>query len=350
MARMEIGIGLDYRLGLSFAEQRELAREAARLGYDSAWTPAGLAQDAFQLCGQWWSASDEVTQGGIGTGISVVPVPVWTAPALATAAGTVGELTGGRFVLGVGSGDIHNEGYRRRFGLPDWRPIGMMREYLGVLRGLLAGEAVEHEGAAITLHGAQLGFRPPAVPLLLGALGEQMLRLAGEAADGAALNWCTPEQVAWSRALVAEGARRAGRDPSAVQMVEYIRVCVDEDEEAARRAYTRAVLGYALARPGASKTASYRGHFARMGFDEALTELEERRARGAHEDEIVEAFPRELLRLVGYYGPAAGAAAAFRRLSEGLDVAIVRVVAARAGAEPVADTMRACRPEVVRGS
>ena len=49
---MEIGVGLDYRLGLSFPEHRELVREAARLGYASAWTPAGIAQDAFQLCGQ----------------------------------------------------------------------------------------------------------------------------------------------------------------------------------------------------------------------------------------------------------------------------------------------------------
>ena len=280
----------------------------------------------------------------------MVPVPIWTAPALATAAGTTGELTGGRFALGVGSGDIHNEAYRHRFGLPPWRPIALMRDYLVVLRGLLAGESVDYQGSAISLHGARLGFRPPAVPLYLGALGEQMVRLAGEAADGAALNWCTPEQIAWSRERMNEGARRAERDPSEVRLVEYIRICVDEDEDAARRAFTRAVPGYWLARPGSAKTAGYRGHFARMGFDDALTELEERRDRGVPEDEIVEAFPRELLGLVGYYGPPQGAAEAFQRLAQGLDVAIVRVVTARLGPEAVADVMRACRPELVRAS
>src|SRR5687768_2340365 len=109
---MEIGIGLDQGLGLSFAQHRELAREAARLGYASAWTPSGVAQDAFQICGQWWTASAGMAGGGLTTGISVVPVPIWSAPTLAATAGTLGELTGGRFILGIGSGSIHNAEYR----------------------------------------------------------------------------------------------------------------------------------------------------------------------------------------------------------------------------------------------
>jgi alkanesulfonate monooxygenase SsuD/methylene tetrahydromethanopterin reductase-like flavin-dependent oxidoreductase (luciferase family) len=347
---MEIGIGLDHTLRLSFDQHRELAREAGRLGYESVWTPAGTAQDAFQICAQWWGASSEVADGGLTTGISVVPVPIWSAPALATAAGTLGVLTGGRFILGVGSGGIHNAEYRRSLGVPAHPPIALMRDYLVTVRRLLAGETVDHEGKTLSLHGVKLGFRPPRVPVYLGALGEQMVRLAGEASDGVALNWCTPERIAWSRAQVAEGARRAGRDPSEIRIHEYIRTCVDDDEDAARRALTRAVLGYALARPGAPKHLGYRGHFAQMGFDDALSDLESRRERGAPEDEIVEGFPRELLRMVGYYGPAAGAAAAFKRLAEGLDTAVVRVVAARPGVESVVAVMEACRPERVRAA
>ncbi|MDP9375678.1 MAG: LLM class flavin-dependent oxidoreductase, partial [Chloroflexota bacterium] len=204
---------------------------------------------------------------GLATGISVVPVPLWTAPALATAAATLGELTGGRFTLGVGSGSIHSAAYRERLGVPDWPPLALMRDYLLTLRPLLAGERVDHTGPAVRLRGVALGARPPHVPVYLGALGPGMLRLAGEAADGAALNWCTPEQIAWSRERVAEGAARAGRDPGEVRIAEYIRVCVDDDEDAARRAYTRAILGYALAQPGAAKDRGYRARFARMGFD-----------------------------------------------------------------------------------
>jgi 5,10-methylenetetrahydromethanopterin reductase len=119
---------------------------------------------------------------------------------------------------------------------------------------------------------------------------------------------------------------------------------VDDDVEAARRAYTKALMGYALARPGINKTMGYRGHFGRMGFDEALTELEDRRDRGASEDELVDAFPVDLARLVGYFGPASGAASAFRRLAEGLDTAIVRVVSARPGLESITAVMEACQP------
>ena len=127
-------------------------------------------------------------------------------------------------------------------------------------------------------------------------------------------------------------------------MIEYIRICVDDDEDAARRAYTKALMGYALARTGVSKALGYRGHFGRMGFDEALSDLEARRDRGAPESELVDAFPVELARLVGYFGPAAGAAAAFRRLAEGLDTAIVRVVPARPGLDAIRAVMEACQP------
>ncbi len=344
---MEIGISLDQGLGLSFPDQREMAREAVRLGYTSAWTPAGLARDAFQICGQWSTQTRDLVPGGITTGISVVPAATWLAPVLAAAAGTVGDLTNGRFVLGIGAGSAYAEAAQRSLGLPTYPPLRLMREYLVTLHQLLAGDRVEYDGEIVKLHGVQLGFRPPSVPIYLAALGPKMLRLAGELADGAALNWCTPEQIAWSRSRIAEGAQRAGRDPSQLRVVEYIRICVDEDEEVARRALAKAVLGYALAHPGMSKQLGYRAHFARMGFDAALAELEARRDKGASPAELIEQMPRALLLKVGYYGAPAGAAAAFRRLAEGLDVAIVRVVAARPGLESIRAVMQACRPELV---
>ena len=346
---MEIGISFEPELGLSFAEQRDLIREAVDLGYASGWSPARLAPDPFQICTQWHQAATAAGNEGFNTGISVLPAPLWSAPVLAGVAATTGILTGGRFVLGVGSGSIYSAAWREANNLPDVPAIALMRDYLVTVRGLLAGETVSHEGKGVRIRGARLPVRPPRVPVYLGTLGPQMLRLAGEAADGAALNWSTPQQVAWSRERIAEGAKRTGRDPAEITVHEYIRICVDDDEDTARRGLTRAILGYALARPGASKEAGYRGHFARMGFDAQLTELEERQARGASSEELIEAFPRELLRAVGYYGPAAGAGAAFRRLAEGLDIAVVRVVRARPGIEPVCAVMQACAPALVRG-
>ena len=341
---MEIGVGLDRGLGLNWEQYRELARHAARLGYESVWTNAGIDREPMHICAQWSVASADVVPGGLGTGISVIPVGYWTAPALASCAATVGEISGGKFVLGIGSGAIHNPAFRTSLGLPDIGPIGAMREYLTTVRALLAGETVTFQGKLVTLNGVSIGFKPPRVPVALGALGPQMLRLAGAASDGAALNWCDSQRVAEYREIVAEGARSAGRDPSEVAIIEYIRICVDDDVDAARRAYVKSLMGYAMARPGVSKELGYRGHFARMGFDEQLTELEERRDRGAPDDELVENFPVDLALQVGYFGPASGAAAAFRRLAEGLDTAIVRVVAARPGLDSITAVMEACQP------
>jgi alkanesulfonate monooxygenase SsuD/methylene tetrahydromethanopterin reductase-like flavin-dependent oxidoreductase (luciferase family) len=198
---------------------------------------------------------------------------------------------------------------------------------------------------AVTLRGVRLGIDPPQrTPIVLGALGPEMIRLGGEIADGVSLNWCSAEQVAWSRERVAEGAAVSGRDPAEVRVVEYIRVCVDDDVDAARRGLAKATMGYAM---GGRRDRGYRAHFERMGFATELAKLDEMKANGAPLDELADAFPAELLLMVGYFGKADGAAAAFRSLAEGLDIAIVRVVAARPGVDSVLAVMRACEPQRV---
>jgi alkanesulfonate monooxygenase SsuD/methylene tetrahydromethanopterin reductase-like flavin-dependent oxidoreductase (luciferase family) len=342
---MDVGIGVDASLGLSFDEQRTLVQEAAKLGYKSAWTPSGPPfRDGFQVCAQWHGATSEVIDGGLPTGIAVIPAPLWTVPSLVQQAGTLAALTGGKFTLGLGTGGIYGGEYQKTYGLPAWPVVRMMREYLTSLRGLLGGEVVSIDGTSVKLSGLQMAGRPMNVPLYTAALGPQMLRLGGELADGISLNWTAPSMRAWCREEVDKGVVRAGRDPSSVAMTEYIRVCIDDDEEAARKAFVRAFMGYALARPGAAKTSGYRGHFARMGYDEVLNGIESRRDAGAAESELVDMFPPEFLREVGYYGKASGAQAALKRLSEGLDLAIVRIVGVRTGMDAARAVMTACAP------
>jgi alkanesulfonate monooxygenase SsuD/methylene tetrahydromethanopterin reductase-like flavin-dependent oxidoreductase (luciferase family) len=336
---MRIGAGLDSRLGLGFDELREAGRQAAGLGFESLWTPAGGVPDAFHKCAAW---SMDTT---LRTGISVVPAPTWGPATLATQAASVGEISGGRFILGIGTGG-YGPGFWSSLGLPD-KPITAMRDYLAVLRGLLAGEKVTYEGPMLTVRGASLGPGLRPVPLYLGALGPQMVRLAGELADGALLNWATPERIAQSRQWVRAGAARAGRDPAEVAVTMYIRVCVDDDTDAARRALGRQVLGYAMNDPGLPLNAGYRGLFTQMGFGDVLTELERRSAEPI--DTLVDAAPDDLLTAVGYFGPAAGAARAYARLSDGLDETIVRVITARPGLEPVVATLEALTPARIRG-
>ncbi len=349
---MDIGIGLDATLNLSFADQADLSQEAARLGYTSIWTPEGAGQDSFLLCSQRWAASCQVVPEGLSTGIGVSPVLYRTPVAFAMSGGTMSQLTRGRFIMGIGAGGAYRPRTRQSLGLPRFSTLALMRDYLMTVRGLVAGDVVNYQGEVVTLQGIKLAVSPPPrTPVYLGALGPEMLRLGGELADGVCLNWCTPEQIAWSRERIAEGAARTDRDPRSVQVVEYIRVCVDDDVAVARRAFARSTMGYALGQrvPTArERQLGYRAHFERMGHAEALAELDRMRQRGAKPDEVADAYPPELLKQVGYYGTPEGAATAFRRLAEGLDVAIVRVVAARPGMASVLAALRACRPELVR--
>ncbi len=348
---MQFGVGLDGTLGLSIQEEMEVSREAARLGYTSIWTPEGTGQDSFQVCNYRWAASRDVVPEGLHTGISVSPV-MWRSPmAFAMSGGTMSQVTGGRFYMGIGAGGVYQPRARQQTGMARVSALAMMREYLTVIRGLVAGERVTHEGETVTLRGGRLGIQPaPNTPVYLGALGPRMLELAGEAADGASLNWCDSERVSWSRERVDEGAKRAGRDPSEVKLAEYIRVCVDDDEDAARRAFALSTMNYALGPrvpTERQRQLGYRAHFERMGFTDALRQLDEMRSNGASREEVADAFPAELLLKVGYFGKPDGAAAHFRALAEGLDIAMVRVVAARPGVDSTLAVMRACRPELL---
>jgi alkanesulfonate monooxygenase SsuD/methylene tetrahydromethanopterin reductase-like flavin-dependent oxidoreductase (luciferase family) len=345
---METGIGLDATLNLSLADQAYLSEEAARLGYTHIWTPEGTGQDSFQLCAHRWVASRLVAPEGLTTGIAVSPVMYRTPVAFAMSGGTLSQLTGGRFIMGIGSGGAYRPRTRQALGLPRMSALSLMRDYLITTRKLVAGEEVDYQGEVITLKGAKLAINPsPRTPVYLGALGPEMLRLAGELADGVCLNWCTPEQIAWSRERIGEGVTKVQRNPAEVKVVEYIRVCVDEDVETARRAFAKSTMGYALGQrvpTTRERGLGYRAHFERMGFAEELAELDRMRKQGASIDEVADAFPSEVLKQIGYYGPAEGAAKAFQRLAEGLDVALVRVVAARPGLDSVLATMRACAP------
>src|SRR6202166_98436 len=116
---MKIGVGLDARLGLPFEQLRAVAQEAARLGFESLWTPAGGVPDSFHVCSAWSQDT------ALRTGISVVPAArMWTPLGLAAQAATLAQLSSGRFVLGLGTGG-YGPGFWASGGLPD-RPIAVM--------------------------------------------------------------------------------------------------------------------------------------------------------------------------------------------------------------------------------
>ncbi len=350
---MDIGVGLDPTLGLNLDLQRTASKKAAELGYQSIWTPENTGQDSYQICLMRWAASKEVVPEGLQTGIAVSPV-MWRTPmAFAMAGGTVSEITSGKFTMGIGAGGVYRPDVRKIIGSGKISALEMMKDYLIIIRGLLNGEKVSYEGTVARLTSGSLGISPaPKTPVYLGALGPKMLQLAGQYADGAALNWCAPEQIAWSREQIANGANKSNRNPNDIKISEYIRVCVDDDEDKARIALAKATMFYALGSKVPTESErrfGYRAHFERMGFTSELAKLDQMRSNGASRTDVADAFPVDLLRAVGYFGKAEGAAKEVARLSQGLDNSIVRVVSSTPGTlEGTLNVIDACSPEKIR--
>jgi alkanesulfonate monooxygenase SsuD/methylene tetrahydromethanopterin reductase-like flavin-dependent oxidoreductase (luciferase family) len=272
---MRLAFSIDPDQGLSEQDELQLVRLAADLGYVAAWTPSRDDTAAFDRCLRWNAAS------GLDVGIAAVPASGQAPEFYAAQARRTWEGTGGHFTLVVGSGRLEH-------------PADDMRRYLADLRGRLPGQ-----------------------PLFVAALGPLMLRVGGELADGVALNWCTPAQVAWSRERVHGAAAAAGRPTPAI--VEYIRTAVDPDPQIARDLIGAAVRPYALG-PG-----GYRRHFERMGFAHEQRRVQERGL--GHEAE----WDPALLSAVGAWGEPGAVRAQVERLGRGLDLPIVRVLVRRRG-------------------
>jgi F420-dependent oxidoreductase-like protein len=175
--------------------------------------------------------------------LATAVVPIYTRhPALmAQQALTAQAATGGRLALGIGLS--HRPVVEERWGLSFERPVEYMREYLAILRPLLRGEAVDYTGKRLSAH-VQLTIpdaSPP--PLLLAALGERMLRLAGEQTDGTAL-WLVGAKTLASHVtpIINEAARAAGRP--APRIVVGLPMCVTSDPAAARERAARSMAGY----------------------------------------------------------------------------------------------------------
>lgn len=347
---MEIGVHINPTLPVE--QQLELAREAARLGFDFIATPEGPGQtvfhDAFQVCQMRWWATREVVPEGLETMTAVCQVGLRTPVGLAMSALTLNQITGGRFVLGVGTARAYSEWYRRMWGVRDASTLRLMRDYITVVRALMSGEAVTYESPHFSLHEARLNIPYPAPPIYMAALGHNMLRLAGELTDGVVLNNCTTEYIQRTvRPLVSEAARAVGRDPSKIKLQQGVRLVVDEDVKAARRVLARGQIGSPSLSPTRTRGEAYRRHDLEQGFAKEVAEVDAMWARGMSEEEILEHMPEALLK-GAYYGPMSGAVEAFWRQARGLDRVVLGVsTAGRDSIEQTKALWRALRPEVL---
>ncbi|MBW3621117.1 MAG: LLM class flavin-dependent oxidoreductase [Actinobacteria bacterium] len=329
---MRIGIGVSEDLTIS--TQQPLARRVEDAGFASLWTNEARGRDSLLLC-QAWAAVTERLEVGVGV------VPLWTRSAaqLAMAAATLQEASDGRFLLGLGvshpgtMGPWHGADYRK--------PLTAARETLDVLRALGEGRQADVDGEVVRAQHVRLGITPtPArTPVYLAAMGPRMLALAGEEADGVLLNWSSPDEVRRAGDRVRDAAASAGRDLADVPVATYVRVAVDPDRDAARRALAQEIGQYAA-------LPAYASHFERQGFGDAVTAVKAAYKAGGREA-VPDAIEDGVLGALGWYGTPdddpSVALAAYREA--GLDHLVARVVVV--GDDPVASVdavLRALRP------
>ena len=185
---------------------RSFGRRAEALGFDSLWVAdhlmphldatggVGGIHEAWTLLTALAASTERVELGTL-----VLAVPFRDPALLAKVAVAMDEVSGGRFILGIGCGNVESETVA--FGLP-WRGrVARFEEALRIIVPLLEGKAVRFEGRHFTVLGAVLAPSPRRrVPLLVAAKGPRMLRLTARFADA----WNT----AWYRAPDERFAKR----------------------------------------------------------------------------------------------------------------------------------------------
>jgi 5,10-methylenetetrahydromethanopterin reductase len=151
---------------------------------------------------------------------------------------TLGEFAQERVILNVSVGNILN---LAESGVEPVKPIRIMRDYVEDLRALWAGKPVTHEGELHKLRGAKMVFdQGRRYPIYIASTGPQMLKLAGEIADGVLLSaGLTLASSTRCLELAAAGVSAMGRDPAALRKCTFINCNVSSDSAAARTAMLR---------------------------------------------------------------------------------------------------------------
>jgi F420-dependent oxidoreductase-like protein len=311
------------------------AAEAA--GYDSVWVNESYGSDAVSMLG--WLAPQTST---IGLGAAIMPAPARPPAAAAMAGATLDYLSGGRFIFGFGpTGPQVSEGW---YGVPYVKPWGRVREYVGIVREILAREApLEHEGPhySLPLRGEgttgqgkalKLNFHPlrNEVPVYLGAIGRKSVELCAELADGWIPAYLDPAswEAMWGEHLEA-GFEKGGRSRTDLAISPTVQVAIDGDLETAR-AGARMRMTLYLGGMGSKQFNFYGELTRRMGFGDVADEVQALFLDGKKEDAF-NAVPDELLDRVCLLGDEETVKAGLDRYAEaGVD----RLIAIPVHADP----------------
>lgn len=224
-------LGIAISGGPNPAEIVDLVILAERLGYESAWVAEGHGGDQFAIL-----AACAMRTSRILLGTSISSVFVRTAPTIAMAASTVADLSGGRFILGLGSS--HKAQVGPEHGVAYAKPLTRTRETVAFVRELIRAGRARIEGDTVRIENFELWYAPRHrdVPVYLSAVFAKGIALCGELADGIILTRSTLRTAAPVRAQLAAAARLAGRDPAKIEVTTLLPTSVGETRDAAMAA------------------------------------------------------------------------------------------------------------------
>jgi probable F420-dependent oxidoreductase len=215
------------------AEQRERFVELADLGYTDVWSSEANGADAFTplTLASVWAPT-------LRLGTAIVPAFTRGPGCLAQSVGSLASAAPGRLALGLGtSSDVIVERWN---GIPFDQPYQRTRDMVRFLRQALSGDKVTVELETFSVRGFKLGVVPPEpVPILVAALREGMLRLAGREGDGAIINWLSADDVAKVAPIVHAAGGGAPRE-----IVARIFVAPVDDAETVRSMGRFAIAAY----------------------------------------------------------------------------------------------------------
>jgi alkanesulfonate monooxygenase SsuD/methylene tetrahydromethanopterin reductase-like flavin-dependent oxidoreductase (luciferase family) len=261
------GIGAFISPGRSLERALGRVQLAERLGYDAVYVTHIAARDSLTVLAAYSSVTERVR---LGTG--VVPIFSRTPATMAQTTATIDEFSDGRMVLGLGVS--HRVTVENWHGAEITQPIAQMREYLAAVRAILRGEPPP-DGEFFPTRFQFVGFEARAdLPIYVAALSPNMLRLAGEMADGVMLWLCNPDYISdVVIPSVREGRERSGGSLDGFDVVAAVPAAVTDDPDAARGAFRQELIPYA-------SLPFYRSMLERSGFGVDLAAFDEGMAAG----------------------------------------------------------------------
>jgi len=327
---LKLGLNLGYwGIGPAGEDALELVTAAEKLGYESVWAAESYGSDVVSVLA--WLAA-RTTE--INLGAAILQVPARPPAAAAMAGATIDKLSGGRFLFGFGpSGPQVSEGW---YGVPYAKPWGRTREYIEVVREIIAREGpVDHQGEhyQLPLPGGEgkalkLNFHPERneIPVFVGAIGRKSVEMAAEICDGWIPIFFSVDafEATWGEHLEA-GFAKGGRQRSDLEVSPSLQVAIDGDLEAAKSVVKAGLVLY-FGGMGSRKTNFYVDLAHRFGFGDVADEVQ-RRFQDGDRDGAFKAMPDEIVEATSLVGTEAEVAARIERFREaGIDRLIVSAV------------------------